>query len=570
MRRDVRHLASEPRVPSGTDQIARQGVAGWDPSTAQHLGDDIMPPSKTRDSWLSVVQDSQDVRCRSSRGGAKNRSQAMALNKYVVAVSTNMVFFFVNTVFFLAITPVAIAVMGLEFYGLWIVLNALTLFSGIGALGMDAVVSKFSSEFHREYQDARDYSGEVLTAGGLIILPAAGLVAVILILIRHVIAGALHVSPVLQEQFGRSVFIAAIGLLPLFALRLPLGYLLSQLKNTLARTLDASVNISSWLGAVLISLVQKNLVWIAWWSLFANLLILIVYLYFLYRLGVLRIHINRPLVRRMLSFASFTFVGSTAIAMFQQFDRIVVALVLGPSSAGIYSVGTIVGLRLSLITGQATDVMVPYASLKDSVNDHAKLYQMFRQLSRLVSILIGGLGGLLIVWMPAILAFWISPQYGSQNANSFRILILAYCFLSLSRSGHQTLTGMGRVKFTSTVYLLSSTAMLTGLFVLSGQLGLRGAVLANLIIGLLLAFNLYAYSQLNGRIAWKEVVADLGLGIILPLVVYAIALNTEALLVRILVTVSLCGIAGTAVVREGFVRSLVQKAANSIMVSSEK
>ena len=47
-------------------------------------------------------------------------------------------------------------------------------------------------------------------------------------------------------------------------------------------------------------------------------------------------------------------------------------------------VGTSVGLRMSLVTGQATDVMIPYASLQDSLKDNVRLLATFRRLSRYV------------------------------------------------------------------------------------------------------------------------------------------------------------------------------------------
>ena len=49
------------------------------------------------------------------------------MNKYLRAISSNLIFFTINAVFFLVITPVLIRVMGEEFYGLWTILMALML-----------------------------------------------------------------------------------------------------------------------------------------------------------------------------------------------------------------------------------------------------------------------------------------------------------------------------------------------------------------------------------------------------------------------------------------------------------
>ena len=66
------------------------------------------------------------------------------MNRYLRAVSANMLLFGLSTLFFLVITPVAIRLMGDEFYGAWAILNALMLLSNVGTLGMASIVSKYA------------------------------------------------------------------------------------------------------------------------------------------------------------------------------------------------------------------------------------------------------------------------------------------------------------------------------------------------------------------------------------------------------------------------------------------
>jgi hypothetical protein len=64
------------------------------------------------------------------------------MNKYFRAISTNVIYFLVNTVFFLAITPISIHIMGAEFFGLWSILNAIIFLTGVGTLGIGATWGK--------------------------------------------------------------------------------------------------------------------------------------------------------------------------------------------------------------------------------------------------------------------------------------------------------------------------------------------------------------------------------------------------------------------------------------------
>jgi O-antigen/teichoic acid export membrane protein len=98
--------------------------------------------------------------------------------------------------------------------------------------------------------------------------------------------------------------------------------------------------------------------------------------------------------------------------------------------------------------------------------------------------------------------------------------MVAYGLLSLARPAHQTLTGMGKVKFTALVYLFSTISMLVGLFFFSNEFGLLGAVASNLMLVLLLVFNLFLYFMFGVSHPWRQMLADLKWGLLLPILVY--------------------------------------------------
>jgi O-antigen/teichoic acid export membrane protein len=249
----------------------------------------------------------------------------------------------------------------------------------------------------------------------------------------------------------------------------------------------------------------------------------------------------------MVDFSKFMFLESLAIALFQQVDRVLVGFILGPGTAGAYGVGTSLGLRLPIITGQATEIMIPYASTKDSLGDHQKIYRTFRKMSQYIGFLAMGAGVFLILLMEEVLALWISPAFAGQYSDVFRVIILAYSLLSLVRAGHQTLTGLGLVRFTAATYLGTTIVMLISLSVLASRWGLIGAAIANLCMVLLLAYNMRIYRSLSAGNAWRHMAQDLGmpvlsclvafgvsqLGVAWPLRLILLALLWSALLIRL-------------------------------------
>jgi len=465
------------------------------------------------------------------------------MNKYLHAISANMVFFSINTIFFLVITPAAIKIMGEEFYGLWSILIALMLLSNVGTLGINSIVMKFSSEVTEG--SAEEQWNRVMTAGYLLVGTVAILVTVTLVFSRNLIADHINTSITFKEQFRHSLLWVAAGILPQFLSLVPQGFLIGQLQNRIARSIALFSSISLWGGAVTLALFEKNLVTIAIWCFFSNLLAFGFYVRSIQRQGCrLRWQFHVPTLKRMFNFSGWMLLQSLSIALFSQCDRVIVGFTLGPVLAGVYSVGTSVALRLSLVVAQVTEVMIPYASLKNSLGQKLKLYDIFRQLSNYVSLFLGFASSLLILWMQEILSLWISPDYAVRYANVFCVLIVAYNFLSLCRPAHQTLIGIGRVKFSALVYFFSTILMLFGVFYLSRRFGLLGAAAADLMMIFLLIYNVYLYQRYGNSIRWHVVFIDLRWGFCLPIFVYGLVLFIPQAVVlhRIMETIILLGV----------------------------
>ena len=444
----------------------------------------------------------------------------MILNRYLRAVSANYFFLGINTLFFLIITPVAIRVMGLELYGLWTIMNAILIFSAVGTLGMGVAINKFGAEVDKSALDPR----AILTAGTVILIPMATLIAVFIIFMRGWIAQALSIAPTMQEQVARALFFTALSLFPQFLSSIYRGYLFSQLRYSQAQLVDTLVNIALWSGAVWIAWASSNIVLMAIWGFFIQIIALVLYLWLIARIGVLHWRWQTLALRRMLNFSMFTFVQSLASSLFQNFDRILVGLLLGPAEAGVYAVGTSLGSRLPMITGQITDVMVPYASRTASKREITKIRKTLGTLSGTVTLSLMLIGSLSILWMHMILSIWISPAYAKSYSVVFQILIFAYMLMSASRPAYQTLIGIGEVKTAALIYLSGSGIMLIGLFYGASFWGLIGAAAANLVLGLLLILNFIIYAFLGSLKPWRKVVTNLLVLVVIPSVSFAYSL----------------------------------------------
>ncbi len=470
----------------------------------------------------------------------------MITNKYIKAISYNFAYFLVSSLAYLVLTPIAIRVMGGEFYGLWMILFAVGQFSLIGTLGIESIVNKFASEV----QDGEDRSANILSSAIVIVFTTALLVAIALLIFRNLLAESIHPSTGYLLQFKNALAVYALVIIPQFVIRVFHGFFLSQILNRFARTMDLLNSLLPLLGGVLLSLFVKDLFLLAMWNLVVSLLVLVLYIMRTRR--VIRLHWlpTRATIRRMLGFSGFMFIESAAITLFQQFDRLLVALTLGATALGAYSVATGVGLRLSIIAGSITEVLVPYASRKQSLGEKTALEVVVQKVSRYISLIAALVGGLLIIWMKELLAVWISPQYAEANTVLFCIIILAYSVLSLSRPAHQTLIGLGKVKITSMIYLVASVLMLAVLYLLSRQFGLIGAGLANLVMLLLLGMNLFLLRWFDRGQVWRSFTGHLAMGVLPLVLAFLLVKMGVAWPYRLIYSAALLALVLTALVKD--------------------
>ena len=438
------------------------------------------------------------------------------MGKYSRFVSTNILFWGINTIVFVLITPLAMHVMGQVFYGLWVVLlSILLVISNIGTLGMLHVTNKFASQLPKNGLAHNEHLGSVLSSGIIILLPASLLATSILLLTRPTIITLIKIpSNSGRSEFYRALTWGAIALVPIFLSRVPAGLLLGQLHNGIVRGLEVGGNILLWGGAVLIAWFGYGINYMAQWMLILNIAIFLIYLWAIHNKEKVKVSINTRMLHEMLHFSLYTFLETIAIALFQQVDRILVGITLGPAAAGVYAVGTSIGLRITMVAKQFTDVMVPYASLQNSIRAHTALYNAFHRLVKYTSLLSGVLAGVLILWMDRVLSAWISPSYSAQYTLTFRTIVFAYGMFTLAHPGRQTLLGMGRMRFVSTIYLFASSGMLTVLYLLIQHINLMGAAIANFVMILLLCFDFKVYSILTTH-WWKQAISDLIWGSIL-------------------------------------------------------
>jgi O-antigen/teichoic acid export membrane protein len=251
------------------------------------------------------------------------------------------------------------------------------------------------------------------------------------------------------------------------------------------------------------------------------------------------------MVKKIFHFSIFMFIESSAISLFQQFDKVLVGFTLGPSLAGVYSLATSVGLRLSIVVGSITEVIIPFSSRNYSGNELGDSFIFtIRKFHKYISIIVAALSSFGIIYMREIISIWLGQEYSNNYYQVFSIALVAYSLLSISRPGHQALTGMGEVKFTSTIYFISSSIMLISLFFISKKFSILGAVSANGLMVILIIMSFYLYQKIIPRHSASILLSDIYIGLLFPVISLVIGIGKTSIFQRtlffIIISVLIC------------------------------
>jgi len=172
------------------------------------------------------------------------------LNKYLKAISTNLIFFAISSLAYLIIIPLSIRAMGDEFFGLWSIILAIEWVAHVGSLGIGLIVNKLASE--NNHSDSETSS--IISSALLIILPAAFISIFILFVSRNTLVNYINPPLAYLIQFKYALTIYGFAIIPEFVNEIFHGYFLSQLENKFVKTINLITFIFPWIGAIFISI----------------------------------------------------------------------------------------------------------------------------------------------------------------------------------------------------------------------------------------------------------------------------------------------------------------------------
>jgi O-antigen/teichoic acid export membrane protein len=199
--------------------------------------------------------------------------------------------------------------------------------------------------------------------------------------------------------------------------------------------------------------------------------------------------LDRAAWRELLGFGSYSWMQNTAGVVFSQADRLLVAAVLGTAPLTYYVLCVQVAQQIHGLVAAAFGFLFPHISSKHEAGNRNGIRRAFK-LAVMVNIGLSVCLTLpLVVAGRRLLTLWMGPQFAAQSHVVLVVLAIGFCALSVNVAPHFTLLGLGQVRFVSFTNVVGGLLSLAGAALLISPLGLIGVAAGRLFYGPAISIN---------------------------------------------------------------------------------
>jgi O-antigen/teichoic acid export membrane protein len=194
-------------------------------------------------------------------------------------------------------------------------------------------------------------------------------------------------------------------------------------------------------------------------------------------------------LRDMAGFGVYAWFQSIGGLIFGQTDRIVVGTMLGVAALGTYGVCLQLAQQIHVLLSAMFSVLFPLTSRLRETGTPGSLFRGLGSLIALNAVIAAALAFPLIFFPQKILMLWMGHTFGAEAGSLLRLLAIAFLVLAVNVALHYVLLGAGDIKFVSLTNLCGGAASLAVTMVLVPLAGLNAAALGRLVYGGIVSLN---------------------------------------------------------------------------------
>jgi O-antigen/teichoic acid export membrane protein len=379
--------------------------------------------------------------------------------------------------------PILIRLLGLEEYGLWVLVTTVIAIVGLAEAGLSVSTTVFLS---------RDLArsdfvgmGETLTVtfGGMLMIASAA-AAGLALSANTLISLFGKLSETQQVIAAHALQIGGLVIWARLLQQVLVGILQAHRRYGITNSFtivqsiltNASLLLAAWLShdiaimmeaLAVVTLITFGALLIVNWRILAR-----------YRL---RPRWNRAKVRDVARYSGLTWLVSLSSALFSQVDRIIVGAILGTAVLGVYAAITSITAKINSISAAPVQPLLPELTsiLARPGVEHRRIDHSAKQALQVNAVIALGVGAALFVLAPLVMTIMISTAVSTETILAFRIAVVIYALYSVNAVGYYVLFSTNAVHVCMAIQIVSTILSLLAIAVLGSIFGLVGAAAGN-------------------------------------------------------------------------------------------
>lgn len=382
----------------------------------------------------------------------------------------------------LAAIPVFIRYLGVEGYGIYLLLTGLFGYFGLLDFGLSDGVVKFVAH-HTELGNDESVTHSVNAALAAQLI--GGLIGIfVLCTFNQWIIHALRISASLVHVASIGLYVSAAGFLSKMLLNTYNAALKGlQRFDVLAKT-TVGFSLATTLTVVLVLLAGGRLVEVVLVTAFmttANLAIVVFLVFSFIPRYRLTLEFRQEHFRALFGFGAYTFITRIATALNSYFLQVVIAVILGAGVVAYFAVPLRVTTALEAGMASLVSVIFPLVSTFKARENLASLQKLYSTASRYVVALSTPPYLFLILFSKQILKLWVGPQFAEKSWLILVFLAANSLLAAWTMVPANTAFGVGNTKITAAFSLIVTGLNLLFSVVFTIKFGVTGTAVAVLL-----------------------------------------------------------------------------------------
>lgn len=407
-------------------------------------------------------------------------------------------------VIFLLTIPLLIKFMGVEKYGLWILLTSIGNVAMLLDSGLTGTSMFFVSKSIKSSKGINIALTSLLLINGIIFI----IITLIFVLFSPLIKD-LFFSNIAEPNITKAIMLIGLYSSILICHNIFIGVIQSFDDFFNVNIIKFSFLLILNFGLVIFSYYKFSFYQLTIWMVLTCFITLLFYVFLTVKKLKIFIWIyNKSIFKEVVYYSFNTWLGYAGNVLFNQFDKIILGLITTPYVLGAYAAIISITTYINSLATVGLQPLIPKVAklFPQFYLNKNKIYRVFKFSLQFNTILVFCLGLFMMPFLDYILYDIMDIEKNNINLPLyFFIAIVIYSLNSLYVPGFYTLLAIKESKIVGRVQLFSAIFSLFFVFILGSSFGIMGAIIGN--IGFMLShyFNFYMSKKLkNNSFEWLK------------------------------------------------------------------